>query len=268
VDPGAARQTTPGNAIAGALDAGDAIVGIHVAANLGIADGDRMTFTGTDGTRTLTVRVNESIADGLSVLMPEADRAALAKAGSPRRAWVATVEDADPTQVVDAIGEIAAVTTDAGGNSIQVHGAAVTRAQFTRFIDTLVIIVMALLAVSVFIALIGVVNTLSLSVIERTRESALLRALGLTRGQMRGMLAIEGLVMAGVGAVLGIVLGVGFGWAGAYLVLSVSNAATIAVNPVHLVWALGIALGAGLAASVLPGRAAARAEPAAALMND
>jgi putative ABC transport system permease protein len=63
----------------------------------------------------------------------------------------------------------------------------------------------------VLIALLGISNTLSLSVIERTRESALLRALGLTRGQLRRMLLTEALLMAALAIVLGAGLGVTFG---------------------------------------------------------
>ena len=64
-----------------------------------------------------------------------------------------------------------------------------------------------LLAVAVVIALLGVGNTLALSVVERRQESGLLRALGLTRGQLRAVLAWEALLVAGVAAVLGVVLG-------------------------------------------------------------
>jgi putative ABC transport system permease protein len=66
----------------------------------------------------------------------------------------------------------------------------------------------------VAIALIGIANTLGLSVLERAREHALLRALRLTRGQLRRMLAIEALLLSVVATVLGTVIGVGSpGWA-------------------------------------------------------
>ena len=61
-------------------------------------------------------------------------------------------------------------------------------------LDAVLGVVLGLLGVAVLIALVGVSNTLSLSVIERTRESALLRAMGLTRGQLRRALAVEGLL--------------------------------------------------------------------------
>ncbi|SDY76348.1 FtsX-like permease family protein [Modestobacter sp. DSM 44400] len=61
------------------------------------------------------------------------------------------------------------------------------------------------------IALIAVGNTLALSVVERQQESGLLRELGLTRGQLRGLLAWEAVLVAGVAPVLGVVLGGAYG---------------------------------------------------------
>lgn len=65
-----------------------------------------------------------------------------------------------------------------------------------------------LIAVAVLIALVGVANTLSLSVIERTRESATLRAIGMTRGQLRRSLAVEALLISLVSGIAGVLLGI------------------------------------------------------------
>ena len=105
------------------------------------------------------------------------------------------------------------------------------------------VLVAGLLAMSVLIALVGVGNTLALSVHERRRESALLRALGVTRGQVKGMLALEGLLLAGVGTVLGVPLGVAYGLAGALGLLGLSD---IPSSIVVLVGPLG-AVGAAIA---------------------
>ncbi|WP_176451658.1 ABC transporter permease [Enemella dayhoffiae] len=80
---------------------------------------------------------------------------------------------------------------------LQVGGPALARAELGKIISTVLWIVTALLAVAVVIALVGVGNTLGLSVLERTQESGLLRALGLTRGQLRAMVGLEALVLAG-----------------------------------------------------------------------
>jgi putative ABC transport system permease protein len=130
-------------------------------------------------------------------------------------------------------------------------------------------VAIALLAVSVLIALVGVANTLSLSVLERTRENALLRSLGLTRRQLRGMLAAESLLMALVAAGLGIVLGLVYGWAGtAALMGGEADNLAYAVPAGQLVTVALVAAVAGLLASILPARRAARVAPATALADE
>ena len=152
--------------------------------------------------------------------------------------------------------------------SVSVTGGAVERASFQRVIDMLLTVVVGLLGVAVVIALVGVATTLSLSVIERRRESATLRAIGLACGELRVMPAIEGMLIAGVGAVLGIGLGLVYGWAGAATMLGSIGPVQLAVPWRDLGLVLLVALVAGFVASVLPGRAAARTSPVAALAVD
>ncbi|MEA2686860.1 MAG: putative transport system permease protein [Actinomycetota bacterium] len=124
-------------------------------------------------------------------------------------------------------------------------------------VDKLLVPVTALLALSVIIALLGIVNTLALSIHERTRELGLLRAVGMARSQLRSMVRSEAMVIAGLGAILGVVVAVFFGWAlvGAMHDLGVSRL----VVPVRQLMALVVAaIVAGLAAGVLPARRAAR----------
>lgn len=142
-----------------------------------------------------------------------------------------------------------------------VSGAAIERATFNEIIDVLLLVVTGLLGVAVVIALIGVANTLSLSVLERTRENSLLRALGLTRGQLRGMLAIEAVLVAGVAAVLGTILGIVYGWLGAKSALGSVADVVPAVPWLQLLAVFGVAIVAGLLASVMPARRAARLSP-------
>lgn len=119
------------------------------------------------------------------------------------------------------------------------------------------------------IALVGIANTLGLSVLERGREHALLRALGVTRRQLRRMLATEAALLALVATVLGTVLGAVFAWAGvrALVVPALEDAGLV------LPWGqLGLvvagATAAGLLAAVLPARRAARTPPAQGLALD
>ncbi|MGY1770910.1 ABC transporter permease [Blastococcus sp. SYSU D00813] len=78
-------------------------------------------------------------------------------------------------------------------------------------VDQLLLLINAMLVLSVVIAALGIVNTLAMSVIERTREIGLLRAVGLGRGQLRRMVRLEAVVISVYGAVLGLVLGTLFG---------------------------------------------------------
>ena len=120
-------------------------------------------------------------------------------------------------------------------------------------------------AVAVLIALIGVANTLSLSVIERTRESATLRAIGMTRGQLRRSLAVEALLLSLVAGVVGVVLGTLFGWLGSYMVFSLYGKTVFpfewGMNGIVLV----VAAIAALLASVFPARRAVKTPPVEAL---
>ncbi|GAA2989571.1 ABC transporter permease [Streptosporangium longisporum] len=130
------------------------------------------------------------------------------------------------------------------------------RGEFDETLDMMLMIITGLLGLAVLISLLGIANTLSLSVHERTRESALLRALGLTRPQLRRMLSVEALVLGLIGALVGVALGVVFGWAAAQ---------TMTTNvlfrlPVGQILAFVALSGlAGVVAAVLPARRAARA---------
>ena len=77
-------------------------------------------------------------------------------------------------------------------------------------VNQLLGLVFALLALSVIVALLGIVNTLALSVFERTRELGMLRAVGMSRWQVRRMVTAESVITAGIGAILGTVLGLVF----------------------------------------------------------
>jgi putative ABC transport system permease protein len=79
-------------------------------------------------------------------------------------------------------------------------------------VNTLLALIYALLGVSVLVSLFGIVNTLLLSVYERTREIGMLRAIGMTRRQLRRTIRMESAITAVIGSLLGLVIGVAFGW--------------------------------------------------------
>jgi putative ABC transport system permease protein len=124
-------------------------------------------------------------------------------------------------------------------------------------IDQLVQMIYALLGLALVIAVLGIVNTLALSVIERTREVGLLRAIGVSRRQLRWMITLESVVISVLGAVLGVVLGIGFGVALMYA-LKDQGLEAISVPYGQLAVFLLLALVIGVLAAVFPARRAAR----------
>lgn len=244
------------------------VVGHQLAGNLQLDSGDDLTLTGrSEEEVTLTVAVTS--LDGTTSLVTPDVLSRLDPDAAPSILW-ARVADQGEYDTVMAVqsGLTEASQSLDGADTPVVNGAAVERAAYQQVVDTILAVVIGLLAVSVVIALIGVANTLSLSVLERRRESAMLRALGLTRGQLRGMLAIEGLMIAGAGALIGIVAGLVFGWAGSAIVLAQMTEVPLVVPWRDLGLVALVSLAAGLLASALPARSAARTPPAAALAVD
>jgi putative ABC transport system permease protein len=193
-----------------------------------------------------------------------ADLNRLTRAAPVTGFWLDAAPTADGPEVMDAVEQSVPEARE-----LTVTGGLAERSAYTKLFEVLLIVAVALLAVSVLIALVGVGNTLSLSVLERTRENALLRALGLTRRQLRGMLAVESLLMALVAAGLGIGLGLVYGWLGTTALMGGTVDRIAYAAPAGTLLAIaGVATAAGLLASVLPARRAARVAPAGALANE
>ncbi|WP_068251152.1 ABC transporter permease [Janibacter corallicola] len=124
-------------------------------------------------------------------------------------------------------------------------------------VDQLLYLIYALLGLAIIIAVLGIVNTLGLSVMERTREIGLLRAVGLGRGQLRRMIRLESIAIALLGAVLGIVLGVVSGIA-IQRSLADDGFTELAIPWVSLLVFVVLAGVVGVLAALLPARRAAR----------
>lgn len=136
--------------------------------------------------------------------------------------------------------------------------------QQTRALDSLRGMVQILMALAIIIAVLGIVNTLGLSVIERTRELGLLRAIGLRRGQLVEMVAVESVLISVFGALLGVAVGVLLG------VATVQGLHDQGIKALGLPWGqmaaylvLGVAI--GVVASVVPAVRAARLNVLAAI---
>jgi putative ABC transport system permease protein len=133
--------------------------------------------------------------------------------------------------------------------------------------DTVITMVQVLLALAILIAVLGVVNTLALSVLERTRELGLLRAVGLSRAQTMRMVTVEAVVISVFGALLGVVVGSGLG---AAVVRALNDDG---ITKLVLPWGgmglyLVLAALVGVLASVLPAIKAARLNVLAAIAAD
>ena len=116
----------------------------------------------------------------------------------------------DPGASTDAVrDEIEAVVKDLP--TVTVKDPEGFAAEQRKQVNQFLYLIYGLFGLSVIIAILGVINTLSLSVIERTREVGLLRAVGVSRRQLRTMIRLESVVVAVLGGVLGTVLGVLFG---------------------------------------------------------
>ena len=146
-----------------------------------------------------------------------------------------------------------------------------TAAEYTREVSNgvnkLLLLVYVLLALSVLVSLFGIVNTLVLSIYERTHELGMMRAIGASRRQIRQMIRYESLITGLIGGVLGLVIGV----VGAVLVavLALSGSGYVISIPVGTLVVLLIAAAlAGLLAAQLPARRAARLDVLGALTGE
>jgi putative ABC transport system permease protein len=146
-----------------------------------------------------------------------------------------------------------------------------SRAQFEQSqqatITQLLGLVYVLLALAVMIALIGIVNTLMLSVFERTREIGLLRAVGMKRRQVRAMIRSEAVIIALFGAMIGIVIGAALGTALASSLRN-SGVTTISVPVGSLIAFLVLSALLGLGAATWPARRAANLDVLAAIATE
>ncbi len=149
------------------------------------------------------------------------------------------------------------VTT--GQPNLQLQDQTAFKAATTAGLDQLLAMVYALLLLSIVIAVVGIANTLALSIHERVHELGLLRALGMTRRQVRSTVRFESVIIALLGAVLGIVLGVGFGVA-ITLALDSQGISQLEVPVASLVVIAVLAALAGVVAALSPARHAARVD--------
>jgi len=176
--------------------------------NLKIGDTVDIGFTGHDAVKkTFTVTgITEAGAEGGGAYTISSVNADQFGTKNPIQAYVELDDDADTQQVTDQIN-----TLLADNPLVTVNDVSALSDQIKQIFDIILTIVQVLLIVAMGIAVIGVVNTLTLSVLERTRELGLLRAVGMTKSQVTGMVTVESVVISVFGAILGLAVGAGLG---------------------------------------------------------
>ncbi|MDZ5442966.1 FtsX-like permease family protein [Micromonospora sp. 4G57] len=241
----------------GRLGPGTVLVHRQVAAARGWTVGSTVTVAGRpfrvaavvadDG----PVLTGSPVPPGFVVDVVDADFGRLFPA---ERGHLAEVDPADGVSPAAARTAIESVLADYP--TVNLMDQAAYKKMLTGPVDMVLAFVTALLGLAVVIALVGVANTLSLSVVERTRENAVLRAVGLTRGGTRAVLAVEAVLTALVGTLLGIALGTGVSAGAMAVVARIGGDFTLVMPWGRLGLILTVAVLAALAASVLPARRA------------
>jgi putative ABC transport system permease protein len=169
--------------------------------------------------------------------------------------WKVIVQKAPGTTVAETRAAVEDVAAGYPGAEVM------DKAEFAESIyaplDPLMALVYALLGLAIVIALLGIGNTLALSIVERIREIGLLRAVGMTRGQLRGTIRWESVIIAVQGTLVGLLLGLFVGWA---LMMALSDEGLEAFDIPWTTLAIVVVLAgmAGMLAAVLPSRRAAR----------
>jgi putative ABC transport system permease protein len=226
------------------------------AAESGFGVGDEVTLTAPDGdeesfeiegtVRDRTGLITDSIAVPISTLREEFD------ARQDFAVLVGFAEGADLEATQERVDERLAATFP----NAEARDQQQLKDEQAQQIDTLLVLIYVLLALSVFISLFGVVNTLVLTIFERTRELAMLRAIGSSRRQIRRMVRYESLITAMIGAIVGAVIGVAIAIAA---VAALADEGLILSIPVIAVFVVLILAGfAGVIAGIAPARRAAK----------
>lgn len=233
----------------------------------GVGVGDTLTVSREDGDKEgeeLSLEIVAVVEDmqplsGMTVV--EEDFSALFPEKTEEETlYVLAAEDVEDAEAREAV--YAAVDDHP---TMQVSSTVEMRNEFNQILDIAFYAVAGMLGLAIIIAVFGISNTMALSVLERTRESALLRALGLARGQLRRMLSVEAVLLCLIGAGIGIGLGVIFGWAAGNSILP-NLVFSVPVGQIAVFIALAIL--AGLLASFLPARKAAATSITGALASE
>ncbi|WP_062200697.1 ABC transporter permease [Demequina salsinemoris] len=231
--------------------------------DLGVEVGDEVTLEGDAGEATLTVTGTYNTEGDSAFWIDESTASELFSEVPIYQAMVVLDEGVDVDQAQTDLTE--ALAADYPLVLLQQPG---DLAEFANsFIDLILGVISAMLGAALLIAILGVANTLLLSVTERTREIGLLRAVGVRKSSIWRMITIEAMVMAIFGTILGMLLGVGLG-AALVRALEEFGFTTIAIPWVWLaVYTVGAAI-AGVVAAIWPAWQASRMDILKAIATD
>lgn len=224
--------------------------------------------TSADGpTIGLTVKSRTAPMGAAMLTTDTAETLGVDTSGEPTQLWIRTDPDRLP-EVARAVAIALPADEALGLDSYFISTPGDFRANTDEAISTVVTTAAGLLAISIIIALVGVANTLALSVFERRRELALLRSVGLTRRQLRFSLAAEGLIITTVATLVGVVVGAALGTAGSLAVFAGTSGTHLVIPWASIGVIVALALVAGPLASALPARQALRDVPIEALAEE
>jgi putative ABC transport system permease protein len=242
------------------LGPGRVVISAFLADNQGLHVGDRLTLVAGKSSVPLTVaaELNDVAPLASSLVIDPSD---LTRLGAPAGYSGLLADQSVAGEKGRADGR-RALTDAVGNHQWAIDVLADERDQIDSELTILLAIALGLIGLTVLIAVVGVGTTTALSVVERVRESGLLRAVGLSRGGLRVMLTTESALYGVIGAGLGLVLGVPYAWL-AVRALGVNAPLTLPIGQLALVFVILVLLTAS--AGVLPARRAARVSPVAAL---
>lgn len=250
-----------------------------------VVDTTTTAGTFTDLTQNGTVAIAKRVADDKSIQVGDAVTVSFARTGPQDLKVVAIYPEstllgdyvvsldtfgANTAQILDFItfvhfaegvtpeqGAAAAAEALQDYPNVEAKDQAATKEQQNQAINQVLAFVIVLLLLSIVIAVFGIVNTLGLSIYERVRELGLVRAVGMSRTQVKRMVRIEAVIIAVLGAVLGMVIGIAFGWA-LQRALAPLGIDRLAIPVGQLVFFLLAAALCGVLAAIFPARRAAK----------
>ena len=236
---------------------GSILLGNDQAASLNLDVGDEVSLVFPE-TGPTTVRVAAIFEDdlmiGSSYVLPMTDFQSHVTARVDTAVMLSLTADATPAGVEARLADLLEDYPN-----VEVSDPAERTEAARESVDQLLGLVTALLLLAVVVAVLGIMNTLALSVVERTRELGLLRAVGATRHQVAGVIRDESVLMAVLGAVTGLALGTGAGVAMSRA-LADEGISTVTLPATLLATYLVVAIIVGILAAIGPARRASRVD--------